>query len=124
MRAITLAFVSLCLHSAPAHAKPGDMKLTQFMPTVQKLKKNGILAPLSGEMKVVRREVRGAADDYRARIKRDKAAGRNPHSCPPKKGSMNSKELLAHFESYPKSRYASVSVRTAFNDLMKKKYPC
>lgn len=65
-----------------------------------------------------------AAKTYRARIMSDKKAGKAPHSCPLKKGAMTSGELMKHFSTYPVSRRSSTTVRMAFFDLMKKKYPC
>lgn len=112
------------LLAAPLAAKAGDMTLAVFIPKAERLMEKGALAMLSSDMKVVKGEVEGASTDYRARITRDKAAGRTPHSCPPAKGSMNSEELMAHFSSYPQSRRANTTVRTAFFALMKKKYPC
>ncbi|MGB7374354.1 hypothetical protein [Pontixanthobacter sp.] len=112
------------LLASPLAAKAGDMNLAVFIPKAERLIEKGALALFSSDMKVLKGEVEGASADYRARITRDKAAGRTPHSCPPAKGSMNSEELMAHFTSYPQSRRANVTVRTAFFALMKQKYPC
>ena len=124
MRRSIVTLGAIALFVSPTAAKLGDMTLDEFMPVVERLKGKGVAAPFSSEMKIARREMKGASEDYRARIDSDKAAGRTAHSCPPEKGSLNSGELLAHLESYPKSRYASTTVRAVFFDLMAKKYPC
>lgn len=122
--AFTSALCLIAVVAAPVYAKPGDMNLAVFMAKAERLKSKGPLALVSKDFKVVKGEVEGAAATYKAKIKSDKEAGRTPHSCPKKGGSMSSDELLAHFETYPKSKRASTSVRTAFYDLMKKKFPC
>jgi hypothetical protein len=126
MRMVFLVTAISLSVAAPLAAKPGDMTLAQFLPKAEKLQKRGMLAMFSDDLKLVKREVEGASADYRARIEADRKAGKPAHSCPPPKGkgSMTSKELLAHFRSYPESRWSSVSVRSGFFDLMKKRYPC
>lgn len=124
MRIVSALLLPVVLLASPLAAKAGDMTLAVFIPKAERLMEKGALAMFSGDMKVVKGEVEGASADYRARITRDTAAGRTPHSCPPAKGSMNSEELMAHFSSYPQSRRANITVRTAFFALMKKKYPC
>lgn len=124
MRYLTAIILSLSLFASPLAAKAGDMTLAVFMPKAEALMEKGALAMFSGDMKIVKGEVAGATQAYRARIASDKKAGRAPHSCPPKKGSMKSDELMKHFSSYSQSRRAKVTVKMAFFDLMKKKYPC
>ncbi len=121
---IALASALCLIIAAPLHAQPGDMKLSTFMAKVDGLKSKGPLALVSKDFKVVKGEVEGAAETYKAKIKSDKSAGRKPHSCPPEGGSMSSDELLAHFETYPKAKRSSTTVRAGLYDLMKKKYPC
>lgn len=110
--------------AAPAAAAPGDMTLATFLAKADKLKSRGALALFSSDLKVLKREVTGSAELYRKQLTADKNAGREPHSCPPAKGSMNSDELLAHFRSYPEAQRARLTVRTGFFDLMKRRYPC
>ena len=110
--------------SVIVNAAPGDMSVATFLEKADKLKSRGPLALLSGDMKVLRREGEASGKAYRARIAADKKAGRTPHSCPPEKISMDSDQMLAHLRTYPTSRRGSVSMRQAFADLMKKRYPC
>lgn len=117
--------LALLAATAPAAAAPGDMDAQTFLTKAEKLQKKGAFALLSGDMKVLRREAEGAAKTYRARIVADRKAGRTPHSCPPQgKQSMGSDELLGHLRGYPASRRSSISMKVAFADLMKKRYPC
>lgn len=119
-----LAVLAASLAASPLVAKAGDMSLAVFMPKAEGLMAKGPLAAMSSDMGIVTGEVEGAAKTYRARIMSDKKAGKAPHSCPLKKGGMTSGELMKHFSTYPVSRRSSTTVRMAFFDLMKKKYPC
>lgn len=125
MRVLVASFAGVALmFPVTLLAAPGDMSAADFLSRADKLKAKGPLALISGDYKTLKREVDVASDHYRNRMKADKAAGRNPHSCPPQKGSINSDELLAHLRSYPEARRPQVSMKIAFADLMRKKYPC
>jgi hypothetical protein len=110
--------------SAPLAAAAGDMSVATFLAKADRLKAKGILAMGSADIGLLKGEVQAAGKSYRDQIESDKAAKRTPHSCPPQKASMNSNELLTHFRSYPAASRSKISVRTAFFDLMKKRYPC
>ena len=126
MRRLGLLAVAMFLVSVPAGAAPGEMSVATFLEKAEKLEKRGVTAMFSGDFKLLKREVEGSAETYRARIESDRAASRSPHSCPPTKGGvkLGADELLAHFRSYPAARRSSTSVRSAFFDLMKKRFPC
>lgn len=121
MRIVHLAIAATVISAAPLAANTTAMSLATFLSKAEKLEKKGPLALFSGDLKILKREVNGAADSYKAQIK---AAKRTAHSCPPKGGSMDSDELLAHFRSYPAVARAKTTVKVGFFDLMKKKYPC
>ncbi|ABC64293.1 hypothetical protein [Erythrobacter litoralis] len=124
MRFVFIGSVLLAT-TAPAAAAPGDMDVQTFLAKAEKLEKKGALALLSSDLKVLKREAEGAAKTYRTRIVADQEAGRQPHSCPPKgKQAMTSDELLGHLRSYPAAKRPSVSMKTAFADLMQKRFPC
>lgn len=124
MRIWCLGLAAFAL-AVPAAAAPGDMDAQTFLTKAEKLEKKGPLALFSGDLKVLKREAEAAAKTYRARIAADRKAGRTPHSCPPAgKQAMGSDELLGHLRSYPAARRSSVSMKVAFADLMKKRYPC
>lgn len=114
----------ILLSPIQVYAAAGDMSVGTFLTKADALKKKGILALGSPDIKVLKGEMGGATTAYRNRIEADKKAGNAAHSCPPKKTSLNSDQLLAHFRSYPVAQRGNVSVRTAFFDLMKKRYPC
>jgi hypothetical protein len=119
-----LIVAALFLMPVGGHAAAGDMSVASFLTKADALKKKGILALGSADIKLLKAEMGGATSAYRSRIETDKKAGSTPHSCPPQKASMSSDQLLAHFRSYPVAQRSGISVRTAFFDLMKKRYPC
>ena len=123
--ALALA-ASLAVPLAAVSSAPGDMSVAAFLPKAEALKKKGMMAMFSSDLKVLKAEAEGAASHYRAALAADRKAGRTPHSCPPPKGkaSIGADAMMDHLRSYPASRRGSVSMKTAFADLMKKKYPC
>lgn len=120
------ATVGLALFPAAAQAAPGDMAVSSFLEKAERLQKKGALALLSSDFKALKSETESAAQAYRAKIRADKAAGRQPQSCPPPKGkvALNSKDWMAHLRSYPASRRSGTNLKVAFSDMMKKRYPC
>lgn len=128
MRSIMLLPLSLAflMGAAQAAAAPGDMNVAVFLAKAEKLKAQGMRAMFSPDLKVVKREAEGAGEHYRARLASDRAAGRPPHSCPPPKGkaAIGADAMLAHLRGYPAARRSNVTMKTAFADLMKQKYPC
>ena len=121
--AASLACTAL-LYPLQLLAAPGDMSAADFLTRADKLKAKGPMALLSSDFKHLKGEAEAAGASYRARLKADKAAGHPPHRCPPRKAAMNSDELLAHLRSYPEARRPSITMKVAFAELMRKKYPC
>ena len=101
---LSLAFAS-ALIAAPLAAEPGDMDVATFLAKAEKLEKKGVAAMFSGDFKRLKREVEAAGNAYSARYKADEAAGRTPHSCPPKgKMALSSDQFMSHLRSYPAAR--------------------
>lgn len=109
--------VVLGLFAVPAYAK---MSVGTFVAKADTLKKKGILAMMSSDVGLLKKEVGAVTLAYRADIKAARSAGKPPHCCPPAKASMNSDELITHFRTLP----SSTAIKAGFYGLMKKKYPC
>ncbi len=107
----------LGLFAAPASA---EMSVGTFVAKADALKKKGVMAMMSSDVGLLKKEMAGVTSAYRNSIKAARADGKPPHSCPPAKGSMNSDELIAHFRTLP----ANTAIKTGFYELMKRKYPC
>jgi hypothetical protein len=107
----------------PASAQA--MSVAEFLAKANALKARGFLAIGSPDIKLLKSEMEGVANAYRADIRSARAAGRTPHSCPPPKGKakIGSKELMAEFEAIPAAQ-RGMSVKSAFYAMMKKRFPC
>jgi hypothetical protein len=101
------------------------MTVAEFLAKANALKAKGFMALGSPDIKLLKGEMEGVADAYRADIVAARQAGRTPHSCPPPKGKakIGSKELMAEFEAIPAAQ-RGMSVKTAFYAMMKKRFPC
>ncbi len=122
MRFAVAALAALAV-AAPASA---EMSVATFLAKADALQAKGIMAIGSPDIKLLQTEMQTVGANYRAELEAARAARKPLHSCPPPKGQgrVGSDEMMAHFRAYPAARRPSVSVKTAFYDLMKRKYPC
>lgn len=103
---------------------PGDMSVAAFLARATSLERLGPLALATPQGNQLKGEVVAAGKRYKARIDAERRAGRKTTSCPPESGSLTPDQWLAHLRSYPVPARKSVSVYSAFDALMKKRYPC
>ena len=103
---------------------PGDMSVATFLTRATSLERLGPLALATPQGNQLKGEVVAAGKRYKARIEAERRAGRKTTSCPPETGSLTPDQWLSHLRSYPVSTRKSVSVYSAFDALMKKRYPC
>jgi hypothetical protein len=103
---------------------PGDMSVAAFLQRASLLERLGPLAIATPEAQVLKGEVVAAGKRYKARIDADRKAGRRTTSCPPESGSLTPDQWLAHLRSYPAASRKSISIYSAFDGLMRKRYPC
>ncbi|WP_317450814.1 hypothetical protein [Sphingopyxis sp. LK2115] len=103
---------------------PGDMSVAAFLARAGPLERLGPLALATPQGLELRNEVIAAGKRYKARIDAERRAGRRTTSCPPESGSLSPEQWLAHLRSYPAGVRGRVSIYTAFDALMKKRYPC
>lgn len=103
---------------------PGDMSVATFLARASLLERLGPLALATPEAQVLKGEVVGAGKRYKARIDADRKAGRKTTSCPPENGTLTPDQWLAHLRSYPVAARKTTSIYTAFDGLMRKRYPC
>jgi hypothetical protein len=83
------------------------------------------MALFSGDLKLLKSEITGSAGALRSERLATQKAGRKPAYCPPGKGgSINSKELLAHFRAIPAAQRERMQVRDAMRSFMVHKFPC
>lgn len=103
---------------------PGDMSVSAFLSRATLLERLGPLAIATPDAQVLKGEVVAAGKRYKARIDADRKAGRKTTSCPPESGTLTPEQWLSHLRSYPVERRKSLSVYSAFDGLMRKRYPC
>ena len=103
---------------------PGDMSVATFLQRASLLERLGPLAVATPEAQLLKGEVIAAGRRYKARIDADRKAGRKTASCPPESGTLTPEQWLAHLRSYPAQSRKMISIYSAFDGLMRKRYPC
>jgi len=103
---------------------PGDMSVATFLQRASLLERLGPLAIATPEAQLLKGEVIAAGRRYKARIDADRKAGRKTASCPPESGTLTPEQWLAHLRSYPAQSRKMISIYSAFDGLMRKRYPC
>ena len=103
---------------------PGDMSVAAFLARAASIERLGPLAFATPQGHQLKSEVVAAGKRYKARIDAERRAGRKTTSCPPESGSLTPDQWLTHLRSYPAAVRRKVSIYSAFDALMKKRYPC
>ena len=103
---------------------PGDMSVAAFLARAGQIERLGPLAIATPEAHYLKGEVVAAGKRYKARIDADRKAGRKTTSCPPESGTLTPEQWLAHLRSYPIQSRKMISIYSAFDGLMRKRYPC
>lgn len=115
--------LGLLLVAAPAVLQAQSMPVSTFLAKAEALKKKGPLALFSSDIGLLKSEIQNSAKALRAEQIAAQKAGRKPTLCMPAQASVNSNELLAHFNSIaPAER--GMSVKAGFASFVRKKYPC
>lgn len=121
--ALVVAAIAGLMAPSLAQAQVGAMSIATFLAKADALRAKGPFALMSADYKLLKAEVTGAAQAYRARLKGEQAAGR-PSSCPPARAPFNSDDVMAQMRTYPVAARGQTSVATAVTDLFLARYPC
>ena len=102
-----------------------SMSVSTFLVKSEALKKKGPFALMSGDLKLLKAEVSNSARAYAADVRVQRKSGKFTHGCPPAGSqlTLNSKELLDYFGAIPPTQ-RRMSVKSAFYNMMKTRYPC
>jgi len=103
-----------------AHA----MSVAVFLQKAEALKKKGPLALLSGDMGLLKTEVRTAAAALKTERDAARQAGRQPAFCPPGQITLNANEVMAAMQAVPAAQRGRTEVRDALRQHMARRYPC
>jgi hypothetical protein len=123
MKRAVLCLTLAMLVAAPAQAAPGDMSVATFLAKVNALKAKGMAALFSSDVKLLREEATAAGLAYRARLDKERTAGK-PSSCPPKPTKVSQDMWLGHLNSYPAAQRGQINLHRAMADMFAKTWPC
>jgi hypothetical protein len=111
----------LVLPFASAHA----MTVTEFLGKADALKAKGALALFSGDLKLLKSEVTGAAGQLRAERLAAVKGGRRPAYCPPEGGGqMDSDQIVQIMRAVPAPDRSRLQVKDALRAHFSRTYPC
>jgi hypothetical protein len=100
------------------------MNLAVFIAKADSLRAQGPLALMSSDLELLKAEGKAAGESYRARLIRERAAGR-PSSCPPENAQIVPEELVNFLKTaYPANARSRVTVRQGVADYFIRKFPC
>jgi hypothetical protein len=100
------------------------MDVATFLAKADALQKKGMMALMSSDLKLLKKEVETHGAALRAERLAAVRAGKKPAYCPPPKQSLTSNEVLAAFRSIPVPQRPRIQVKDALRALMARKYPC
>lgn len=87
------------------------------------LKKKGVGAMFSKDLKPMMRHFESAADSVKAENEKARAAG-SPLYCAPKKYRLTAEQFLGEFSRIPQSRRRTQTVREAWREIVIRRFPC
>ena len=113
----------LVLVAIPAAA--AAMPVSTFLAKAEALKKKGPLALLSGDLKLLTRQVTADAAALGAENKAAAAAQRPKAYCTPAEGAkMGQKEVMEAMQSVPAPERARTDTKAALRNYLARHYPC
>jgi hypothetical protein len=112
---------AIILLSCPVAARAMDADT--FYLKAAALKKKGMAAMMSSDLKPVMAEMQAAGKSVKAENAAAKAAGK-PLYCPPAKPGMSQEQVLAEFARIAPARRKAMSTRQAWRDILIRRYPC
>lgn len=101
------------------------MTVKTFVEKADALEKKGVMALMSSDFRLLKKEVETAGAALRAERLAAQKAGRRPAYCPTDKaGGLSSNELLAHFRAIPPQQRERTEVKDGLRSLLARKFPC
>jgi hypothetical protein len=100
------------------------MDIATFLAKADALQKKGMMALMSSDYKLLKREIETEAAALRAERLAAERARRKTAYCPPAKQSLTSNEILAAFRTIPAAQRPRIQVKDGLRALMARKYPC
>ena len=119
MNKIALAILAAALPMTAATAMP----VSTFLAKSEALMKKGPMAVFSGDLGLLRSEMKTSVAQLRAEQAAARKAGRKPASCMPQKVVVRPNELLDYLRAIPAAE-RGMPMKEALGGWMVKKYPC
>lgn len=116
---ILIAGGALLLCAVPAYA----MDAETFYVKAVALKKKGMAAMFSKDLKPMARLFETAADSVKAENEKARALGK-PLFCAPKKYRLTADQFIAEFSRIPQERRRTQTVREAWREIVIRRFPC
>ena len=114
---------ALTLTIAPAAA--AAMPVSTFLAKADSLRKKGPLAMLSGDLKLLIRQIKADAKAIRAESRVAEAQGKRKAFCPPPAGiKIGQKEVLEAMKAVPAGDQARTDTKDALRAYLTKQHPC
>ena len=110
--------------TAPAIVPSPDMTVAAFLARVDQLRPAGPDWPLSPEASELFAAVAAVGKAYRQNLADRLAAGQPVEACLPPEAEIESDVLFRHLASYPPEAAARTSIRDAFSELVRQRFPC
>lgn len=101
-----------------------DMTVAAFLARVDQLRPAGPEWPLSPEAGELFAAISTVGKAYRQNLAERLAAGQPVEACLPPEAEIESDVLFRHFASYPPEAAARTSIRDAFSELVRQRFPC
>lgn len=107
------------LLAAPAYA----MDAETFYVKAVALKKKGMAAMFSKELRPMARIFEAAAESVKAENEQAREAG-TPLFCAPKKYRLTAEQFVGEFSRIPQERRRTQTVRDAWREIVIRRFPC
>lgn len=114
-----LAFLTLLALPAAAWAMP----VSTFLAKADALMKKGPMAVFSGDIGLLKGEMKASFAQLRAEQTAARKAGRRPDTCMPAKVGVRPDELLGYLRAIPIAQ-RGMPMKDALGTWMQKKHPC
>ena len=119
-----LKLMVAALVAAAALAPAQAMDVATFLAKADGLEKQGVLALMSEDYKLLKTEVQTASAQLRAERLAAQRAKRRPAFCPPQEAGLTPSEILAHLRTVPPAQRRRTQVKDSLRTLLARKYPC
>ena len=116
---LLLAGSTLLLYPAVAQA----MDAETFYVKAVALKKKGMAAAFSKDLKPMMTLFKSAADSVKAENVKAKSVGK-PLFCPPAKYRLTAEQFVTEFSRIPQERRRNQTVRAAWREIVMRRFPC